>query len=698
MVTVITDGDTIRAVDPANNTVELTVAGWDPSPDDRLVPDRTVGISQREVDETVTGHASEIEFGTRDIVKVERPDGAVIHNIREEGETLDLDGEYVVKLLLPLRTTVHFDATARLEKPDEVGGEISLSFDDRPVVTIGFADDVDLPEHTVTVPRTPSGAATAISTFGATHSDLSTHLAQPGARGYPPRVEFGESADVPPALRSPPVTPDVETVVEVPPRVDTLFPVASLAYYLAATVRTAEGPPRVTVPEVDFEHRLSAPPGLADSVAALLRRTVYLDAVVHSTSPRRDVDIVEADVLDELELDPTAVREAAPGRRLAEYVGLDFSAVSDRFPEWPFSAYVAPEIEYLEALPHLVRSLANLYPPEADSLQQQQLLSRAQATTYREGNTGDVPTVERVDPNLQSAEAHGWLAGGKPIDVFKPLPAAYRNRRAHLSSAGDTVSVTLVLNDEEMVEEHQAATEIYRERVVDGSDGMAMDLTVEEQLSTAELARVLEADSDFVHYIGHCEEDGLRCSGGRLSTSTLSGCGAQTFFLNACGSYYEAVELVRQGAIAGGATFRAVTNRHAAQIGTAFARLMMHGFSIWRALDLARRQAMSGADYLVVGDGLYRLTQTKEPTPILFEVAALGDDYRLSGRYLPETSGPGGFCRLYLGSVDRGRLFGATFETRLDRQELVSYLTRGEAPVVIDGEFHWSSEIESILD
>ncbi len=57
--------------------------------------------------------------------------------------------------------------------------------------------------------------------------------------------------------------------------------------------------------------------------------------------------------------------------------------------------------------------------------------------------------------------------------------------------------------------------------------------------------------TDFLHYIGHIDDDGFQCRDGRVDGTTLDQVGIGTFLLNACNSYDQGLGLVEQGAIAG---------------------------------------------------------------------------------------------------------------------------------------------------
>jgi len=244
-----------------------------------------------------------------------------------------------------------------------------------------------------------------------------------------------------------------------------------------------------------------------------------------------------------------------------------------------------------------------------------------------------------------------------------------------------------------MGREHTDVEAIYRQRAED----YALDLTVEKHLSVDELARVLESENDFVHYIGHCEEDGLRCPRGYLSATSLDTVETETFFLNACGSFHEGIELVEKGAVAGAVTFSQVLNEHAVTVGSAFARLLMHGFCIERALRLARRRIMMGKDYAVVGDGTHSLTQSESLLPTSATLERIDDQFLLTyDQYTTKTTGA--HYHPYVEGNDLAYLCGNESEFVLERGEVVEFLDRSEMPVIYDGDFYWSERLRDELE
>jgi hypothetical protein len=136
-------------------------------------------------------------------------------------------------------------------------------------------------------------------------------------------------------------------------------------------------------------------------------------------------------------------------------------------------------------------------------------------------------------------------------------------------------------------------------------------------------------------------------------------------------------------------TLRGVLDEQAATVGTAFARLVMHGFSIERAMQLARRRVLMSQDYAVVGDGTAALLPVPgEPGVIYLEER--GDRYAVSVE------------RVSVGQ--RGRHGGLSVGNRsmdiehlLPENQLKPFLESTSLPVIFAGRFHWSSDLVDAL-
>ena len=653
----------------------------------------------RPIDETVAATTSEVRLPSV-FVRITRLDGEYTREFGGETGPIELDeGRYLLDLGSLVKTYVLFEGPATLRKTDDFE-TLAVSFEDRQDLTFGFRSLHEQPVGTITVPDSPRGIATALSYVHSSLKTTDSNRSFPTLRGHPPRVEIGDAVNIPEPVAD--STVDTGIRLRVPSDIDHLYVLAPLAYYLQAEV-VANGvdTPVLEARSVGIERTLAPLPELQGETARLLRKVFYLDCLVRNVGPY-GTDLAEADALDSMPLDPEEAYEATPAERLAQYLDVPYELLDPHVPEWHLATYVEPDTKQARSLPYLLERLSLVYLPETSELDGAELMERSLDDFYRGAaisappgfrKRADAASVDLLKPELGSARMHGWLADGVPIDVFKATHAGFENRFDYLTLDRDHNKITVVLNDEEMASEHDEVARIYRDRAED----LPMEVDVYEYLDRDELAAIFEDDNDFVHYIGHCEKSGLRCPDGNLSVSDLDECNAQTFFLNACGSYYEGMKLVEKGSVVGGVTFKKVLDKQAAIVGTTFARLLINGFNFDHAIRLARRRIMTGKDYAVVGDGTHTLTQCEGFLPQKNRIEEADTGFELTADSCSVTF-VGGFYQLNLDDHRvESHLIGNPSTYSFTRGSLMKYLERVSEPVVHDGDFYWSTELTEQL-
>ncbi len=682
------EDDTLRVTDADNAAVSVCGSGLAGAREGPDIP--------RPVDETIVVTTDELWF-PHAVVYAFSLGSSNRYELDPVGDPLSLPpGEYVVDVDTEIKVYLRFSGGATIERTDDFES-IVVTFPDRTRTILGFRSRHEFPTGTMTVPDSPEGIAAAITQLASSHKTTGPDRTYPTLRGHPPLIESGETLDISDRIRS--NAPDTGIELIVPPEYESLFVTAPLAYYLQAAVRIAAdgNGPRLRLPAVAVEIELAAMPDLERNVERLLRKTFFLDCLIRNAGPH-GTSLSEVSLLDPLELDAETLYEATPQQRLASYLDVPYAAIEHRLPEWHLSTYVEPSYDNVETLPFLLDRMSMVYVPRTSELQGKELVERSLEDFYRgstahdRAETGQVASVDIVKPDLRNGRVHGWLADGVPIDVFKSTPAAYHNRLNYLERSSDSTSICVVLNDPEMAGEHDRVADIYRRR----SEELPMDVTVKEGLDTAALARTFEQNHDFVHYIGHCETDGLRCSDGFLSASSLTTCNAQTFFLNACGSFYEGLSLVENGSVAGAVTFTKVLNDHAVKVGSTFAKLLVHGFSIERAMRLARRRIMMGKDYAVVGDGTHSLTQGELRTPTTVRITPT--ETTANAAYLVtldcySTRVTGSYYFPHTPDNECAYLCGTESNFMLTAPQLATFLAEAEASVIYNGDIYWSKEL-----
>ncbi|WP_458205465.1 hypothetical protein [Haladaptatus sp. NG-SE-30] len=688
----------IRAFDRAKTEISIGALDWKTRGEPRDI--------ERPIDETVAGHASKLRFPPNLVSITEMETEERFHH-GSDTEVLTLpDGEYLANIHGNIKTYIRFSGSATIRKTSDYD-ELIISFHDCIPITLGFRSHHKMPVDTITIPPTTEGLATALTYASSSHKTTGPDRSYPSLRGHPPRFELGGEIDIPQQVRDEKKETGIE--LRVPDDFDSLFVTAPLAYYLQADVTVERrSAPVLRAPSVNFTYRFSPLPDYQHEVASLLRQVFFLDCLVRNAGPHY-WNLAEMPLLDEADIDAETVYDSTPAEQLVTYDLCDFDSIDNELPDWHLSMYVEPSVENISTLPYLLSNLGLIYLPESSDLNRNELLDAslgdfyrsvpsasyfgqqaiAAGDSYRVRRAENVNSVDRVKPELHRGRVHGWLAEGVPIDVFKVEPKTYKNRFKYFNREEGDIEVVLILNDGEMGDERESAADIYLDRAKD----LPINITIREHLTRGELAEVFESQYDFVHYIGHCEESGLRCIDGNLAINDIEESQVQTFFLNACGSYYEGLELVRKGSVAGAVTFNKVLNKQAAKVGVSFARLLINGFSIQHALQLARRRIMMNKDYSVVGDGTHTLTQSKNYLPVWGQIEPSGNDFVLTYKSLSvSVSMVGGCYQPYIDDNDKLYLHGNNAAFSLNTDELCSFLMRAEMPILYDGELYWSEE------
>ncbi len=498
----------------------------------------------------------------------------------------------------------------------------------------------------VVVPPTPVGVAGALSHLSAQNSGALPETSIEPTSGNARTIDV--EADGSGAVTRDSCG-DVRCVV--PPDLESLFVIAPLAHYLGGAVTIEHGDvPQISIPDRGVERSLPPMPELQDAVADLLNRIVALDRL--AVEGRGDGDGLRATV----GIDGDWARRARPADRLAAYFDASFTKSWSVGQGMDLAMYVDPTYANVSVLPYLLERPCAIFVPEAATVERDELIQRSLEDFYRAHCPPEV-TVDLVSPTRRRGHVRGWLADGVAVDAFKATTTAYENRLAYRDQ-DDEMAVTVVLNESAMAEEVSRVEHIYRDR----AETHGIDVTVKRKLTCEELSEVLERPATFLHYVGHCDEGGLRCADGNLPIDTIEQSRIRTFLLNACGSYHEGQSLIRNGSIAGAVTLNPVIDDQAAKVGTAFAQLVMCGFCIERALRIARRRAIMNKDYVVVGDGTY----------------ALGCDDLPGGRIKRRDSDRFTFVLEGNGNV---RELAVT----VTRSELLEYLHRADVPLEYEG-------------
>jgi len=270
---------------------------------------------------------------------------------------------------------------------------------------------------------------------------------------------------------------------------------------------------------------------------------------------------------------------------------------------------------------------------------------------------------------------------------------AYYRRLEFSPSSEPQIRVVVVCNDEQMTDEN-VVSDVYGTR-----EWFQFDIAVEEQLTTDELRETLTRDADLLHYIGHVDEEGIRCPDGSLDATDLETVNVSAFLLNACDSYEQGRGLIEAGAMGGIATTADIINEAATSVGHTVAKLLNQGFPLAATVEIIKQYEQIGYHYLAIGDGSVSIVENTSGTPHKHIVERVGDEtLRITPFGYPTLNAP-------LGTIFTLQLEGASEFTlnsgemssyTASEAELLEFVQRIATPVDVDGSLRWSGEISEL--
>ena len=655
------------------------------------------------VDVAVSVEAGRIELPQVVNTRVRNADNEVLavvdhfDSFEHEAGTCFVEMSAYVKLYLRVEGPVTVAAEAartvvELEEPGEI--------------RIGVRSYHRRPAATITTTERPVDMMRAVSHLGSALKTDTPERSYPTLRGHPPELELGDRFSVPPTIEA----PDTGVRIEVPPTLESVFPVTPLAYYLGAEVVPGVEPRLVTD---SFEYPLDPDGvGFETGVERVLKQTFFLDCLTR-TEGGRGPPLHERAAVSDLELPLEELFDAPPSEQLSTYLDVPYGTVEPYLPQWKLTAHVEPEAENGPILPFLVDDLAVVRTPRSSPVDPPGVETAAidaymrsdggttsgagpgsPSFTRSRGSAGGSAAPATVEPDHTDSLEEAWVGEDAPVGASKAMVEAYRNELTRDGRRGD-LDVVVVCNDsKEMSDEFEfvQADDVYGSR-----EHLPFDVTAFRELTCDRLALVLESERDFLHYIGHIDDEGFDCADGTLDVHSLDRVGVGSFFLNACSSYEQGMELIRKGAVGGVVTLNDVINTGALRVGRTMARLLDLGFPLRSALDIARERSIVGSQYIVVGDGNADIAPPESLTALRLDITERSDDEYEMDLFAYPTGSAGmgtvfnphieeGFTEYYLNS---GHL--NTFS--MDRDDLVQFLSLEIMPTRWKGSFAWSDEV-----
>ncbi|QLH84574.1 hypothetical protein [Halosimplex pelagicum] len=578
---------------------------------------------------------------------------------------------------------------------------VALTGTDR--VHVGARSVHEQPAATVTTTEKPEDLMRALSTLGSALKTTSCERSFPSLRGHPPLVEIGDELSIPDSIAA----PETGVGIEVPPIEEYIYPVVPLAYYTGARIEPGPSP---RIAGDGWSYPLDGDDGFEAEVERVLKHVFLMDCVTR-TEGYYEVDLHErAEVESLVDLDFAAVYEQPLSEQLRTYLDVPFDAVADVVPKWKLTADVRPDAANVSALPFLANELAVVRCPHSQETRDEALeeltdqvesffrnnpeaLRRSTRTQTRSESSPSTASPEIFRPEPADSIEQAYVGDGLPVGASKMTVDAYYRRLEFEPTTDPQIQVAVVCNDQEMTDEN-VVSDIYGTR-----DWIEFGIEAHEQLTAMEMRELLRSDVDFLHYIGHVDDEGIRCADGYLDTRHLSEVNVSAFLLNACDSYEQGRGLVDSGAMAGIATVTDIVNEAATSVGRTAAKLLNQGFSLAATVSIIKEYEQIGHHYLVIGDASASIVENQSGTPHKITIHKDDDNmFEFSMYGYPTLSTP-------MGTMFTPQIEGInTFSTNsgwmgtfsLTESGLLEFLHRQDAPVEVNGSLQWTLGISEL--
>ncbi|MDB2245144.1 caspase family protein [Halorubrum ezzemoulense] len=729
-------------IDPLREADGITVTDHIENTQFEVYTDRPVDPRRRPesnhyfpVDASVAVETGAIEIPRVAVVETRGGDGALLTH----GDCYEMpDGIYHVGINpAPTKLYLTFESGFSVSTTDRT---TRIDLDTPGTVGLGFRSLHQTPAGTITTPTDPESLMDAVSLLGSALQTTSPERSFPTLRGHPPLIEPAEEFRVPERVE--PVESGVRIVV--PPEYRYLYPVVSLAYYFAADVVPGDAP---RIEGDGWTYPLE--PGFEERTARVLRQSFHMDCLAR-TEGFYPVDLHERETTD-LDLDWKRLYNLPLAERLGEYLEVPFEDIKPELPQWTLTTDVRPDPENVEMLPFVAGELSIVRSPETvtpvdddggvgvgffggadrspsaatrrevpvggvapdggalgDALGDAEFVrggasagAESMADTSAGTTRGADASAERgavsaqtefVRPEPVDTVEHAWVGDGVPLDANKATLDAYHRRLEAGRVEQSRISVLVVCNDEQMREEGNVA-DLYGLR-----DMVQFDIEVRHDLTRAELRETLESDVDFLHYIGHVDDRGMQCADSYLDlTDEDLEIGVSAFLLNACQSYQQGEALVHRGSRGGIVTLSDVANSPATTLGRIIARLMNSGFNLRTALHVAKRELITGHQYIVVGDGGTTICQSRSGIAPVVQLAK-SDDGLYSMEIDSYPNGPYGVGTMTTPNVDTiNSSYYVPSHIHMDsasKESINQFVELETLPIFLEEKLTWSDRVE----
>lgn len=663
----------LRVMDSFKNEVDITIDDWEEG--GRELP------IDRDVELVVTGTASEIRLNMAALlVESDQLDSRQLVLINEQLEIPE--GKHLLQTSAKIPTYIRSDSEVKI-----IAGSLSegmrICFPAGKPISFGFRTIDKASRELISVPPTTEGFSSVLSHFGSLHKVESPDRSFPSMRPDLPRIALDSNLGRAGTLSNPGDNP---IQFSIPDSLEYLFPIAPLSYYVGAEISLVDQ----SIPSLETEEKtleFSTQPEFNSEVSNLLYRIFYLDCLVREVGDNA-VGLREFDLLTQFQLDFEDVFHMPIEERIFEYLNLPFDSITTHLPDWPLAMHIDPTNENILLLPYVLERLSLVFTPVPVRVSKQGIIERSLDRTYRTSsaeNSKSTPCF-KVNQSEVPIAVNGWVADGSPLNAFKCPTVAIENSHSFAEHSSMPIKVAIILNEPSMEPEFLKVIQTYRDR----AKSLSISVNIFESLDYAEMIELFQSPYDFVHYIGHCNQAGLRCSDGFVSAESVQGSRVRTFFLNACGSVKEGLKLIKSGSVVGGVTTADVIDDQAMKVGHNFAKFVINGFSFERALYYSRNSSIMNQNYAIVGDGTFSLSQGNTTLPSVIDASRTSENqYHIRLLAIPFKLN-GGFHQTWVDKTPS--LMGNHDGILISETEFNDLLNAVDSPILFENGIFWPEE------
>ncbi|MXV63244.1 hypothetical protein GS429_14440 [Natronorubrum sp. JWXQ-INN-674] len=633
--------------------------------------------------------AGMITLPTNETVYVRDSDGSMVSEVRPSKQTSLPHGTYTLDLSGPMKVYARVESSVYIYSDSE---QTYITLDDSTRTVLGARSYHRRPAGTITTTAEPTDLMRAVSAFGSALKSTDPERSYPTHRGHPPAIELGDELSIPEAFER----PETGIQIEVPPTLGHVFVVTPLAYYLGAEV--VPGPEPRLLTKNGFTYDLDGEDGFEATVERVLKQVFFLDCVVRTEGPTplplRERQVVEP----KLEFDVGELYQRELADQVETYLSVPFATVAPTLPEWRLETQLQPVAETVEFLPYLTDTLAIVSiqeteerPASATQTDAITAFTRGDCDFHRSANSvrgtessstpADRPSMPLIQQSWSSTTA---------ADITSKTPLSAFHHSLDRTPRDEPIEIEVVCNDQEMREELETVNGVYGVR-----EEIPFDVTVHYDTETDQLAEILAKNADFFHFIGHIDDGGFQCADGKLDVSSIETVGTKAFFLNACQSHDQGLQLVESGSIGGIVTIDDIINSGAVKVGSTIARLLNRGFPLYAALDVVRKGNIIGQQYFLVGDGMTTIAQSETGPPLVCSIERDGNRFETSMETYTKTGlRKGGLFIPYLEDNEVYFLVsGRLGSFSLTKSQVAEFLDLEDLPVITNGSVDWSKEL-----